>query len=55
MARGGQETGRGLTLRVYEVRADGTRQDLEPAIHTYGSRPIPAPPPPRRAQSEQAP
>lgn len=29
-------------MRVYEVRADGTRSDLEPQAHTYGSRPVPA-------------
>jgi hypothetical protein len=40
MTRGGFPTGQGLTLRVYEVLADGTRRDVEPEVHTYGSRPI---------------
>lgn len=44
MTRGGFPTGRGLTLRVYEVLADGTRRDVEPETHTFGTRPIPRPP-----------
>lgn len=47
-SRGGFETGQGLTIRVYEVLADGTRRDIQHVVHTYGSRPIPAPPRPRR-------
>ena len=53
MLRAGEESGQGLRLRVYEVRADGTRQELEPLVHTYGTRPIPAPPP-RRAEPGEA-
>ncbi len=44
MTRGGFPTGQGLTLRVYEVLADGTRRDVEPEQHTYGTRPLSPPP-----------
>ena len=42
MLRGGVPRGAGLTLRVYEVCADGSERDLKPSMHTYGSRPVPA-------------
>jgi hypothetical protein len=44
VTRGGTPTGRGLTLRVYEVLQDGTQREVEPESHTYGSRPIAVPP-----------
>jgi len=53
MLRGGEQTGQGMRLRVYEVHADGSRRELEPLAHTYGTRPIPQPPLPWPRRAEQ--